>query len=353
MMRAVSVHGRAVGLLALCGLAAGVGAAWWRASAVPDAAPLEVRIGAADGTAAMTGEAETSVSITLDGRAVVYTAERVAPTGAAYDVLILRHLDTGREEPLFIAAPGAEARSPFFSDDGRSVGFVDRGRLMTVPVEGGAARALCACDASAAGGALWLRSGAIVYHSRGRLRVLEADGRRRDLTRPNTMAGEREHLGPAPLPDQETVLFTVVNRDATVVVKTVNLRTGKETVLLRDGMFARYAGGGHLLYVDTTSLLHVADVDLDDLTLSGDAPIADRRVYAASRGGASFAVSRTGTLVYAPTAEAAADGLVLSWVTRDGRQQASGLPAGSYVVARISPTDDAVAIEVRNETFNI
>ena len=353
MIRVLSGRWRAGALVALCGLAAITAAAWWRATATPAGAPLDVRIAAAGGGTAMTGAGETSVSISPDGRVVVYTTERYETTSPAREALIVRQLETGVEQTLVTAAPGAEARSPFFSDDGRSVGFIDRGRLMMVPVQGGAAVELCACEASPAGSALWLRTGAIVYHARGRLRLLETNGSRRDLTRPDAIAGERDHLGPAALPDQDTVLYTVVNRDATTVVKAVNLRTGREKVLVSGGMFARYAGSGHLLYVDAASLLHVADLDLDTLKLSGDAPIAGRHVHANSRGGASFAVSGSGTIVYAPAVEAASTGLVLAWVTRDGRQQASGLPPGPYAVARISPTGDAVAIEVRKDDFNI
>jgi len=353
MMRALSGRWRAGALVALCGLAATTAAAWWRAAATPAGAPLEVRIAAAGGGTAMTGAGETSVSISLDGRVMVYTTERHETASPARDALIVRQLETGVEQTLFTAASGAEARSPFFSDDGRSVGFVDRGRLMTVPAQGGSAVELCACGASAGGSALWLRNGTIVYHASGRLRVLEPNGRRRDLTRLNTIAGERDHLGPAVLPDEDTVLYTVVHRDATTEVKAVSLGTGTERVLVSGGMFAQYAGGGHLLYVDTASRLHVADLDLGTLRLSGDAPLADRRVHANSRGGASFAVSRTGTLVYAPAVDATSTGLVLSWVTRGGQQQASGLPVGPYTVPRISPTGDTVAIEVWNETTSI
>ncbi len=337
-------------VLSLCVAAAGVTS--WRVART-EATPIEVRLAAGEAAPAMTGAAETAVSITADGRAVVYTAERVDESGAAHDVLVLRQMVTGTDQTLLVAAPGAEARSPFFSDDGRSVGFIDRGRLMTMPAQGGAVVERCTCDASAAGSALWLRSGAIVYHAGGRLRVVEPDGRRRDLTRPNALVGEREHLGPAVLPDEETVLYTVVNRDATTVVRAVNLRTGRERVVVSGGMFARYAGGGHLLYVDAESQLHVADLESDTLRPSRDMPLAGRRVHASSRGGASFAVSRTGTIVYAPAVDDAATGLALSWVSRDGVQHASGLPLEPYALARISPRGDAVAIEVRAADFNI
>ncbi len=345
--------GRARALLVLlCAVAAG-GAAWWRASTGPETAPRELRLGEGGGIPAMTGGAETAVSITPDGRAVVYTAAWVDQAGTARDTLTLHRLDTGTGQTLFAAEAGAEIRSPFISDDGAWVGFIDRGHLKKVPVTGGPAEEVCACDASAAGGALWLRDGRIVYHADNRLRVLALDGRRRDLTRPDAAAGERDHLGPTVLADQETVLYTVVNRDATVRVRAVSLRTGKQKLLMAGGMFARDAGNGHVVYLDTSSALRVADLDLDDLRLSGDAPIAGRQVLASSRGGASFAVSKSGTLVYAPATDAAPSGLVLAWVARDGRQSPSGLPPGDYALARIAPTGDTVAIEVRADTFNI
>lgn len=346
-----SVHARALAA-SLCVAAAG-GVTWWRASRGPETAPIERRVGEGSGAPAMAGASDTTVTITPDGRAVVYTGERVDQTGTAHDTLLLHQLDTNAVRTLLSAAPGAEARSPFISDDGAWVGFIDRGRLMKVPVAGGPAEEICACGASAAGGALWLRDGRIIYHAGSRLRVLETRGRRRDLTRLDGAAGERDHLGPAVLADQETVLYTVVNRDATAAVRAVNLRTGKQKVLVPGGMFARDAGNGHVVYLDTTSTLRVADLDAESLRLSGDAPIAGRKVLANSRGGASFAVSKTGTLVYAPSVDTAPTGLMLAWVARDGRQHASGLPPGAYALARISPAGDTVAIEVRADTFNI
>lgn len=343
---------RAGALAALCCATAAAGVAWWRTSTLPPALPTEVRLDPSVATRPMTGMAESTVAITADGRAIVYSAERVDPDGVARDLLVLRRLDTGADHTLVTAPGGAEARSPFFSDDGQWVGFHDRGRLMKVSVQGGQPLELCACGASAAGGALWLRDGGIVYHTGGRLRLLHPDGSGRDLTRRNTIAGERDHLAPASLPDQDTIMFTVVNRDGTSAVRTVNLRTGRERVLIAAGMFARYAGNGHLLYVDGDSEIHVADLDLDGLRVYGDARV-DRLVHASSRGGTSFAVSQTGTLVYSPAVDVAANGLVLAWVTRDGRQQPTGVPPGPYAVARISPAGDQVALEVRHTDFTI
>jgi hypothetical protein len=353
-MRVVSGRRRTGSLLVLLSLCAAAALVWQYAHPVGRRPVSDVHIAGATIARAQFETDDTRVGITRDGAAIVYTAARVDSTGAMHETLMLRRVAANADVPLFTAPAGAEARSPFFSHDSTQVGFVDRGRLMKVPAAGGEAVELCSCEASPAVRALWLQDGSIVYNSNHRLRLLTPDGRRRDLTRPNSEAGERDHLAPTVLADQDTILFTVIGAVDTAWVKAVHRRTGEERVVLPVGRAAQYAGHGHVAYVDDARALQVIDLDPSTLRVHRRVPVAPLRVPVNGQDGAGWAMSEVGTLVHAPDATAdVRGGQELTWVARDGRRQASGLPPGHYAMARIAPTGDAVALEVRDDTVNV
>lgn len=345
---------RLTGALLVSSLCTAAALSWQYARPVHRRSPSEVRVAGATRIGGTAGTRSTQVSITRDGAAIVYTAAQADPSGVAREALMLRRVNDNSDVRLFTAPAGAEARSPFFSYDGTQVGFVDRGRLMTIPASGGEARERCSCGASPAVRSVWLQDGSIVYNANHRLRLLSPDGRWRDLTRLRGGAGEREHLAPTVLADQDTILFTVVSAGNAGSVRAVHRRTGKESVVLPVGRAAQYAGDGHVVYLDAAFALRVVDLNGSTLEVRRAVPTATVHVPASGQDGASWAVSEAGTIVR--DASVPADdrgGLELTWVMRDGRRQATGLPRKGYAMARIAPTGDAVALEVHDDTINV
>jgi DNA-binding winged helix-turn-helix (wHTH) protein len=144
-----------------------------------------------------------SLVVSRDGAAVAFVARR----GDAPGQLFVRRLD--RDEAIRVSeSDGASA--PFFSPDGRSVGFFAHGRLFKTVIAGGAPTVLA--DAPSPLGATWTDAGEIVFSDRvtGGLSVVSAEGgAARLLTTPDTVRGELRHAWPDAIPGTDWVLLTV------------------------------------------------------------------------------------------------------------------------------------------------
>ena len=108
------------------------------------------------------------------------------------------------------AVPGTEdGRAPFFSPDGRWIGFFADGRLKRVAVAGGAPVTLA--DAPSILGGTWIEREIIFAGSPsgGLMRVPSDGGEPRSLTTPRENDGEIRHAWPAVVPGSRVLLFTI------------------------------------------------------------------------------------------------------------------------------------------------
>jgi Tol biopolymer transport system component len=110
-------------------------------------------------------------------------------------------------------------------------------------------------------------------------------------------------------------------------------------------------GSGHLIYARAEELALVP-FDLASVRVTGP-PVTLRERAAEGEGeGAQYAVSDTGTLVYAPS-EFRADDRRLVWVTPGGKVDALAVPAGAYTDPAISPDGGSVAVSIQGPTQTI
>jgi serine/threonine-protein kinase len=91
-------------------------------------------------------------------------------------------------------------------------------------------------------------------------------------------------------------------------------------VIVNDGVYARYAKSGYLLYVNTNKTLMVVPFDQNSMKVAGEPTALTEGMRVGLGGSADLAVSGTGTLVYATGTGEGKQELV--WVTRDGKEQA-------------------------------
>ena len=251
-----------------------------------------------------------------DGRILAFVAQK---GGSGSPQLYVRRLDQLQATPL---AGTDDADSPFFSPDGEWIGFFAGGKLKKISVAGGLPATLC--DAPNGRGGAWAEDGTIVFSpSEGRnvplLRVSSAGGTPKPLT--SLDEGEVTQRWPQVLPGGTAVLYTSSASpgdfsEANLVVQP--LPNGARKVVQRGGYHGRYLPSGHLLYIREGKLL-AAPFDRDRLEVTGQPAAAlEGLVSNADTGGAQFAVSANGTLVYLP-GQSVTSGAVIHWMERDGK----------------------------------
>jgi hypothetical protein len=196
-------------LLALAGAVAG--RLWWRKTPGPATSGAVVRSSLELPPGArltLDGFTRTELALSPDGRVLVWSASLDgSPSSTA---LYRRSLDSDDVRPI----PGTDgANQPFFSPDGRWIGFHDsaRGKLRKVPVDEGLPVDLAESDPSGPMGACWTADGRIVLGHQGRgLDWVPAEGGRPRALTTVDPAREVGHRLPWVLPGGKAVLFTAV-----------------------------------------------------------------------------------------------------------------------------------------------
>jgi len=272
-------------------------------------------------------------AISPDGTRIVYSA-----SNGGSRMLFQRMADQLEPKPI----PGTEeAAQPFFSPDGKWLAFFARHKLMKVSAAGGQPIALATATYSRGGA--WLPDGTIVFcpfFYGGIERVSAAGGRPTVVSKVDRTKGERAHRWPHALPGGKAILYSVLADgtwdDATVVAQ--NLETGERKVVIKGGCDARYLPTGHLVYVRGSSL-HAIGFDPKTLETHGEPVEIVQGVANHSAGGAEYAVSDDGMLVYFSPGLGADEGGRLSIVDRHGKNVASDarLPPFAVHTPRFSP----------------
>ena len=289
----------------------------------------------AAGDAPVTGF-QPALAFSPDGRTIVYRARRNGVTQ-----LFRRSLN--ELEPVPIA--GTEnATAPFFSPDGRWLGFDGDGVLKRVALAGGAPVVIC----NAPGGmtAAWLRDESIVFAtntSRILQRVPASGGTPASLTALDAVRGDTMHLLPQALPDGGSLLFTIVSGASRHVA--VRLASG-ETRVITEGTHGRYVPGGHLVFWREGALWG-APFDLRQMTMGGAAVPLALEIHHTDTTVLHYDIAPDGSMVYLP---AAADGSVrqLVWLDREGRGSPLDLDRLPYARIALSPDGARVALAIRD-----
>ena len=324
-----------------------------RTAAVPRAEPMRFAI-ATDPAQALGGNPiDRSVAISADGMRVAYIGGR--------GEVFVRSID----QLEAVAIPGiAGARTPFFSPDGKWIGFFTIGEMRKVAIQGGPATSICRVTA-APRGATWAPNDTIVFATgnTGLMSVAASGGEPKVLTTADNAHGEFGHFYPSALPDGRHVLYTVLRNGGAenAQIAVLDLPTRQSKTLIRGGTQAEYAPSGHLVYTYANGIssgpatLRAVRFDLQQLEVTGDpVPVLDR-ITLGQFGSANFAISRNGTLVYA-VGDVQGQGFgphVLVWVDRLGREEPLALPPRAYMMPRLSPDGTRVALDIRDQENDI
>jgi len=287
-------------------------------------------------------------SLAPDGTALAYVGHEEEGTA-----LYVRTLDRLRT----VRVKGSEgALAPFFSPDGRWIGFFARGVLWKVFGSEGSPIPLCETEADPRGGT-WGRSDVIVFAASPAAPLSRIDangGRPIALTTLEFAAGERTHRWPAMLPSGREVLFTVASAGSASFdqadIWSVSLETGTRRLVQSFGSSPQFVRTGHLVYMRGGSIMAVP-FDADEAIVRG-APIpVVSGVMTLPTGAGQMAVADSGLLAYLEGEFHDVDRR-LTWVTADGVQD-SPLPSLPFEEPRLSPAASHVAVGVRRATNDI
>jgi serine/threonine-protein kinase len=259
--------------------------------AAPPIARFEIR--AADGSSFAAGDPRIpAIALSADGAVAAWSA---CDTASGACALYVRPVD--RIDALRLSGTDGAA-APFFSPDGRWLGFFADGRLKKIAAAGGPPSVLA--DAPSPGGGAWRPDGQIVFAGTpagGLSLVSDEGGAVTTLTTPDGARGELRHLLPSWLPGGGALVFTIATSPLAeapgdLAVLSLRARTWKR---LRGGVTRAMAPGSGYLLLASGRDLQAATFDERTLALTGSGESVLASIT--GRGGLSqFAVSPAGTL---------------------------------------------------------
>jgi len=306
-------------LLALAG-----GAAWWTAThrRLP---PMYFH--------AAVPFAASDVALSSDGR----TLAMVGYFAPSNDYILWTYEVGSRRTTSLEGTHGAAY--PFWSPDGKSIGFFADGKLKKVEVSGGQVQVLC--DAPNGRGGAWNREGTIIFSADAvgpLLRVSSAGGSPSELTKVDTARSEAGHRWPVFLPDGKHFLYLAANfsnRPGINAIFVGALDSTEKRFVVSASANASYSEPGYLLYIRDKTLA-AQPFDLRHFALSGEPhTLSDEVLYfpqvyraAFSVSGPEMLVAQTGVGVYLSE---------LTWFDRSGKPTGMIGKAAWYNNVQLSP----------------
>jgi serine/threonine-protein kinase len=288
----------------------------------------------------------SSIAISPDGQRIAY----LGPSGSGHMIWV-RDMDNLDGKPL-TGTEGGEA--PFFSPDGKSIGFLVRSGptsvkgLVVIPASGGMVRTVVA-DSVSAWGASW-GSDDRIYFTRGNkiARVAATGGTVEILSHPDSTKGEQEHDFVQVLPGGRGAVVQIWRGSAGLNdIGLLSFDTKRMTVVAK-GTFARFLSPDILLFGLSDGRVFAVRLDPEKLKVKGDpVQVLDKVAVDATNGTLQFAVSENGTLVYVPGSSAKRQ---IVWVGRDGKQsQVDSTWLGSFTYPALSPDGSRLALTISGD----
>ena len=281
------------------------------------------------------------VAISPDGATIAYTAN-----GAIF----LRPIDRVDAQP--IAGTSGFPTNPFFSPDGRWIGYQDfkAGQLRRISISGGTPVTLA--PVTNLFGARWQADDTILFGQEDGIWKIAASGGTPEQV-VKIQPSDRIHA-PQMLPGGQWILFTLRTEvgsrgwnDAQIVVQSM---VNGERRVITGGRDGRYLATGHLVY-GVKSALFAVPFDLANAKIGGGAvPLVEGSRepvrFPGTTGTANYDISDTGTLVYVAAEPPVRIERELVTVDRRGTATPILPEKRDYWRPRVSPDGSRIVVEV-------
>jgi len=299
---------------------------------LPAEAPLALGSGVP-----LIGYDSLGVAVSSDGSRIAYVGRSGGDSR-----LFVRDLSGLDVKPI----PGTEgAIHPFFSPDGRWIGFLTNDKVKKVSLRGGAPVTLC--DAQSPERATWTRDDLIYFLADESVlwSVPASRGAPREIARfPG--AGNAYRFSQM-LPDGKSALMTDkkigTSADYADVVL-MSIESGQGKVLVSSGYDARYVPPGYLLFARAGGLLAVRFDASRGQVLGEPVTVATGVRMDSFFSQAQVAVSDHGPLIYVPGGDRVRGRLAL--VGQKGETEFLDAPERLYGAVALAPAGDRLAVHV-------
>jgi eukaryotic-like serine/threonine-protein kinase len=277
--------------------------------------------------------------VSPDGRTLLL----VLADAQGRSMLWLRPLDSPAAQSL---AGTEDALRPFWSADGRAIGFFADGKLKTVGASGGHVTVLC--DAPFPIGGSWNREGTILFVPElgAGIYQITASGGSPRLVIDLDKSKFSDYEYPEFLPDGRHFTYSASSADAASTGTYFASIDGRENRLVTQSTGNRVFSSGYLFFTQPTgSNADLMAVALDPASgnVKGDPKLAAQAIeYVTGPDEASFTVSDS-TLIYEPGSTGATSLLTLAWLDRTGKRISTVTGGSNSSDLRLSADGQKVA----------
>jgi Tol biopolymer transport system component len=285
--------------------------------------------------------AANDLALSSDG----HTLAMVAYSAEANNYVVWIYEIGGRRTSSLGGTQGASY--PFWSPDGKFIGFFADGKLKKVDVSGGHVQEVC--DAPNGRGGTWNQDGVILFtpDSFGGLsRVPSSGGSPVEVSKTDPSRLETSHRWPMFLPDGKHFLYLAANFTGQLENNGIflgSLDSQEKRLVVSTSANAAYSEPGYLLYLRDKTLV-AQRFDKRRYVLSGEPhPLSDEVVYTRLVDKAVFSATSEDILVTQTGTGALPS--QLTWFDRSGKAVGTvGTPA-SYGNVRLSADGRRVAVD--------
>ncbi|HLZ42452.1 MAG TPA: protein kinase [Candidatus Sulfotelmatobacter sp.] len=350
----------------------------WLSTAQPDTAPARPKLAGWIAYVAIIALATIAVTVAIllwsrstqpPPPAMQFTAAlpfsarsmAVAPNG--HTVALAAYREDIHKVGLFLYDIGATdakplagtngATFPFWSPDGRALGFFASGKLKRFDLDSASVRTLC--DAPNGRGGAWSKTGVILFTPTGTLNggimmVSDNGGNASNFSYPGTTKDENTYRWPVFLPDGKHYLFLAGNIRGDTELNKLYLGSidnpSEKHFLTKTTANGDYANG-YVFFV-RDGAIQAQKLDLDSYSLTGDVKrvidnvkLQSRVLYATFAAGGDIVVAQEAGEVSLSR---------LTWYDHSGKIISDSVPPDAYGNLAISPDGKYVAIDKTDES---